>query len=260
MDAPVDLYSASREDLIALLLAQRERLADQEQDLARLRAEVATQQAAMAALQERVGVLLAILDPPDGDDPASRPTTMPGRVEVTEHIYLERRFPRCRGRWLPAPELDGVVIGQRRLGIGLLSLMARVREELRLPIAGIQGYLDAVHGRRLSVGAIVGALHTVAAGAEPVVAQPRSCSRQSGALRCCTSMRAGGGRTGTTATSGPSPLRRSAPSSGESGARGAGARDRGGLQRGAGQRRLRGRHLLLGAPPVLLGASAARCP
>ena len=59
----------------------------------------------------------------------------PPRSLVTEHVYLERRCPRCGGRWLPGPELAGVVVGQRRLGVGLLSLIAVLREELRLPIA-----------------------------------------------------------------------------------------------------------------------------
>ena len=49
-------------------------------------------------------------------------------------------------------------------------LIATLREELRLPVGAIQWYLAAVHGLALSVGAIVGALHTVAQRAEPVVA------------------------------------------------------------------------------------------
>ena len=245
MDTPLDLYGASREELIALILAQRERLADQEQEIARLRAALVTQQAAIAQLTERVGVLLAARDAPTGDDPPSRPTTMPGlkpagrslpvppaprprkrrargygrkrmaptahqihayaqcphcatalrggtvtrtrevielvpaRVEVTAHVYVERRCRRCRGRWLPEPGLDGVVVGQGRLGVGLLSLIAVLREELRLPIAGIQWYLAAVHGLSLSVGAIVETLHTLAARAEPLVSQIRAAIRGS---------------------------------------------------------------------------------
>jgi len=90
---------------------------------------------------------------------------VPSPVLVTEHVYVERRCPHCGGRWLPGPDLAGVVVGQGRLGIGLLSLIATLREELRLPIAAIQWYFAAVHDLSLSVGAIVGALHTVAAQA-----------------------------------------------------------------------------------------------
>jgi transposase len=235
MDAPLDLYRASREDLIAVIGRLREQVAEQDQEITRLRAELATQQAAMVQVQERLGALLTRLEPAADDDPPPRSTTMPGlksarrrspvpvprarkrrahgygrkrlpatarqvhayahcpqcqtvlrggtarhrreviellpaRVEVTEHVYLERRCPRCRGRWQPGPALAGVVVGQRRLGVGLLSLIATLREELRLPLRSIQWYLEAVHGLHLSVGAITDALTTVAVRAEGVVA------------------------------------------------------------------------------------------
>jgi transposase len=247
MDAPLDLYRASREELIALVLRQREQIADLEQEVARLRGELVSQRAEMIRLTERVGALLAALEPSDGDDPAARPTTMPGLkpagprrasapppprkrrargvgrrrmqptarqvhayahcphcrtalrggtvkrtrevlevvptpVVVTEHVYLERRCPHCGGRWLPGAELAGVVVGQGRWGVGLLSLIAVLREELRLPVERIQWYLAAVHGLSVSVGGIVGALHTVAARAAPRVAGVREQIRASPVL------------------------------------------------------------------------------
>jgi hypothetical protein len=75
-----------------------------------------------------------------------------------------------------------VVVGQGRLGVGLLSLIATLREELRLPIAAIQWYLHAGHGLRLSVGAIVGALHTMAAHGASWVAGLREQIRGSPVL------------------------------------------------------------------------------
>jgi transposase len=246
METPLDVYRASREELIALIGWLREQTTEQDQEIARLRAEVATQRAALAEVQERVGVLLAALDPPDGDAPSARPTTMPGLkpvgrqrapratprqrrahgygrrrmrstarqvhayaqcphcrtalrggtitrtrevievvpapVAVTEHVSVQRRCPRCGGRWLPGPDLAGLVVGQGRLGVGLLSLIATLREELRLPIGAIQWYLRTVHGLRLSVGAIVAALHTVAARAAPLVASLREQIRASPVL------------------------------------------------------------------------------
>jgi transposase len=248
MDAPLDLYRASREELIALVLRQREQITDLEQEVARLRVEVATQQAELTRLTDRVGALLAALEDPAGDDPGSRPTGMPGLkpaakrraptpapaartrrargygrrrmrptarhvhaythcpyrgtpprggsvkrtrevievgpspVVVTEHVYVERRCPGCGGCWLPGPELAGVVVGQGRLGVGLLSLIATLREELRLPVDRIQWYLGAVHGLALSVGAIVGALHTVAARAETAVSGIHAAIRASPVL------------------------------------------------------------------------------
>ena len=45
---------------------------------------------------------------------------------------------------------------KQRLGVNLLSLMAALREEGRLPFRTIQWYLRTVHQLRLSLGAIVG--------------------------------------------------------------------------------------------------------
>jgi len=243
MDAPVDLAGSSRAELAAVIVAQRERIADLEREVAGLRGELATQQALIGRLTEQVGRLLARQeDGGEGDGPAPRSRRMPGlkpddaadrparprrrrargygrarmtptarqvhaydrcphcatalrggtvkrtrevielipgRVEVTRHAYVERRCPRCRGLWLPEPGLAGVVVGQGRLGVGLLSLIAVLREELRLPIERIQWYLEAVHGLRLSVGAVVATLHTVAARAAPVVEQTRTAIRAS---------------------------------------------------------------------------------
>ena len=67
-----------------------------------------------------------------------------------------------------------MVLGQQRLGVNLLSLIATLREEGRLPIRSVQWYLETVHQLRLSVGAIVGAIvsaiHRTAQRAQPAVA------------------------------------------------------------------------------------------
>lgn len=86
----------------------------------------------------------------------------PAPVTVTEHVYLERCCPGCGQRWTPRVDLQGEVVGRSRLGIGLVSLIATLREEARLPLATIQTYLQSVHGLQLSVGGIVGALSQVA--------------------------------------------------------------------------------------------------
>jgi transposase len=246
MDAPLDLYRLSREELLAVVLRQREQIADLEREQARLRAELAAQQAALTALQARVGALLAALEPSDGEPGSARPTTMPGLkrarrdpaperrgrkrrahgygrrrmrptaqrvhafaqcphcatalsggtikrtrevievtpspVTVTAHVYVERRCPRCGGRWQPGPDLEEAVVGQGRLGVGLLSLIAVLREELRLPVARIQWYLEAVHGLHLSVGAIVAASAAVAARAVAAVDQIQAAIRASPVL------------------------------------------------------------------------------
>jgi len=90
-------------------------------------------------------------------------------VEVTEHAYIARTCPGCRRRCVPPAQLEGVALGQQRLGINLLSLIAALREEARLPFRTIQRYLDTVHGLRLSVGAIVAATQRVARLAQGVM-------------------------------------------------------------------------------------------
>ena len=90
-------------------------------------------------------------------------------VEVTEHAYIARTCPHCRRRWVPPAQLEGVALGQQRLGINLLSLIAALREEARLPFRVIQWYLDTVHGLRLSVGAIVAATFRVVQKAQQVM-------------------------------------------------------------------------------------------
>ena len=91
-------------------------------------------------------------------------------AEVTEHVHVARICPGCRRRCLPPTQLDGVVMGKQRLGVNLLSLIATLREEGRLPIRSVQWYLDTVHQLRLSVGAIVSAIHRTAQRAQPAVA------------------------------------------------------------------------------------------
>ena len=96
---------------------------------------------------------------------------VPTPVSITEHVYLERCCPTCRTRHTPSVDLAGVVVGQSRLGVGLLSLIATLREEARLPFAAIQRYLASVHGLTLSVGALVGAVQQVARAAQGALAE-----------------------------------------------------------------------------------------
>jgi len=240
----LDLYHSSRDELIKLVLAQRDRLADQAQRLARQEADLATMRAAITQLTALVGEVAVADGEPPADDPAgdAHPAGMPGLkpgqappplarppkrrargfarrrmtpthrevhaladcpdcgarltggsvkrtrevIEVplapaviTEHGYLERRCVACGRRCVPAPELDGIVDGRQRLGSGLVSLIATLREEARLPFATIRWYLRALHGLELSVGALVGAVQRVATRAGPAVEQLRDAIRAS---------------------------------------------------------------------------------
>ncbi len=91
-------------------------------------------------------------------------------VQITEHAYIARVCPGCRRRCVPSSQLDGVALGRQRLGINVMSLIAALREEARLPFRTIQWYLGAVHGLRLSTGAIVDATKRVAQQAHVVMA------------------------------------------------------------------------------------------
>ena len=92
-------------------------------------------------------------------------------AEVTEHVFVARVCPVCERRRTPKADLGGVVRGQGRLGVNLVSLIVALREEGRLPIRTIQWYLETVHQLRLSAGGITQVLHGVARRAQQAVAE-----------------------------------------------------------------------------------------
>ena len=73
-------------------------------------------------------------------------------AEVTEQVIIARRCPLCRKRRLPQDHLREVAVGRQRSGINpvsstgqaLVSLIAALRGEGRLPIRTIQWYLQTV--------------------------------------------------------------------------------------------------------------------
>ena len=103
-------------------------------------------------------------------------------VRIIQHLYLERRCPTCGRRVVlpPARPVElGVLSGHQRLGLGLLAYLALLRAELRLPVELIQWTLQALHGLEVSQGAIIGALHRVAAVGQATVDQIRAAIRAS---------------------------------------------------------------------------------
>ena len=79
----------------------------------------------------------------------------PPPVVVTAHQILKRYCPVCQRWQVPSPEWRGPVLGQGRLGVRLVSLMAYLRTEARLPVRTIQEYLATLHQVHLSTGAII---------------------------------------------------------------------------------------------------------
>lgn len=78
----------------------------------------------------------------------------PPPVEVTEHQFLKRYCPVCRHWQVPPPDWSGQVLGQGRFGVRLVSLIAYLRTEARLPVRTIQEYLATLHRVQVSTGAI----------------------------------------------------------------------------------------------------------
>ena len=95
-------------------------------------------------------------------------------VQATEHVFIARSCPLCEQRRTPRADLAGVALGKQRLGINpesssgqaLVSLIAALREEARLPYRTIQWYLQTVPQLSLSVGTLVGVIRRVARQAQ----------------------------------------------------------------------------------------------
>jgi transposase len=83
-------------------------------------------------------------------------------AEVVAHVVIARTCPVCNRRIVPPLALDDVVVGRQRLSARLISLIATLREEGRLPVQTIQWLLGQLYALPLSVGAIVAASAQVA--------------------------------------------------------------------------------------------------
>lgn len=83
-------------------------------------------------------------------------------VRVIEHVLYARVCPQCGRRCVPTLDLGAEVVGQHRVSLRTVSLVATLRTVGRLPIRTIQWILETFHGLRLSTGELVELLHTVA--------------------------------------------------------------------------------------------------
>ena len=100
-------------------------------------------------------------------------------VQVVEHVVLSRRCPTCRRTVTPRLDLGGAVVGKQRMGVGLLSMIVALREVGRWPVRQVQWYLRTLHGLHLSVGAIVAACQRVAMAGRGALEQIRDAIRAS---------------------------------------------------------------------------------
>jgi|YNPNPStandDraft_1061719.scaffolds.fasta_scaffold64699_1 transposase len=93
-------------------------------------------------------------------------------VQVIEHVFIERRCPRCGQRCLPKPkEVLPEVIGRHQLSISTMAMIAALHEVGRLPVRAICWYLETFHALKLSVGEVVQVLHVVARQAAGMMGQ-----------------------------------------------------------------------------------------
>jgi transposase len=93
----------------------------------------------------------------------------PSSVQITEHRIFKGWCARCQ-KWHEAPvDLHAEVLGQGRIGVRLVSMIAYLRTSLRLPLRQIRELLHTLHGFEISLGEIVEVLHRINAHAQPVL-------------------------------------------------------------------------------------------
>jgi transposase len=93
----------------------------------------------------------------------------PPPLEITEHRVYKGWCAQCH-KWHEAPvDLSEQVLGQGRMGVRLISLIAYLRSVLRLPIRQLQAVMRQVYGLEVSNGEIVELLHRVREHAQPVL-------------------------------------------------------------------------------------------
>jgi DNA-directed RNA polymerase subunit N (RpoN/RPB10) len=91
----------------------------------------------------------------------------PTTKKVIEHVFIARYCGICQKRWVPQVSAAELgVQGKRRFGIGVQSLVAALHGHYRLPLEQIRGLFAEVYGLGISKGEIVGLLEGVAQAGE----------------------------------------------------------------------------------------------
>jgi transposase len=83
-------------------------------------------------------------------------------VVITEHQIFEHWCGNCHKKVAPRVDFSTEVLGNHRVSLRLMSFMAVLREQCRLPVRVIQLYCRLFHQLHLSYGEIVEILHTIA--------------------------------------------------------------------------------------------------
>jgi transposase len=83
-------------------------------------------------------------------------------IRVIEHLLIARRCGACGKRVVPKLDLSDSVVGKSRFGIKLMSLIADMATNCRIPHRTIQRMLAGLYGLKISLGQISEVLHKVA--------------------------------------------------------------------------------------------------
>ena len=84
------------------------------------------------------------------------------RYVVRDHVVLGRYCGVCHKNWVPKLDVSSEVLGQHRMSLRVMAVVAYLRTECRMPLAGVQHLLEGLYGLRISEGEIVGLSHEVA--------------------------------------------------------------------------------------------------
>ncbi len=108
---------------------------------------------------------------------------LPSPVGIIHHRIFKGWCEQCQ-KWHEAPlDVQGEVLGQGRLGVRLISLIATLRTVMRLPVRQIRDLLQTLHGVQVSVGEIVEVLHRVVTHARPLLNHLKASLRASPAVQ-----------------------------------------------------------------------------
>jgi len=88
-------------------------------------------------------------------------------VRVIEHQVYARRCGVCGKVHIPKLDLSNEVLGRHRVGVRLMSLIAKLHIECRVPLETIRNSLETLYSLRLSKGELCEILHTVSKWGQP---------------------------------------------------------------------------------------------
>ena len=83
-------------------------------------------------------------------------------VRIIEHVIVARRCGVCGKRYIPKVDLSGEVVGKRRIGLRLMSLVGHLHVDCRVTVDSIQVLLETLYGLHLGAGEISEILHGLA--------------------------------------------------------------------------------------------------